>query len=132
MDKITSQGFSLMLCWPTCDLFVRLVSLHNDTERKGKVTEVDGTRCIVSIDNKPAATVYNEWTDGSILKSLGGEKLEGNVLAASTWYVRMREGPLFLSFSLPLVNIDTTTTTTTTTAILWDITLMIQNTRNHL
>lgn len=86
MDTTTSTGFSLLLMWPTVDMFVRLVSLHNDTKMSGTITKIDGSRTIVSIDNKPAAEVYNDWTNGSILTSLGGETLKGNVLAASTCF----------------------------------------------
>ena len=85
-NEISSSGYSLLLCWPTVDLYVRLVSLHNKTPKSGKITEINGTRTIVKIDGKPAASVYNEWTGGSILESLGGEKLEGNVLGASTCF----------------------------------------------
>ena len=29
--------------------------------KSGKITEINGTRTIVKIDGKPAASVYNEW-----------------------------------------------------------------------
>ena len=85
-NSTSSEGYSLLLCWPTVDMYVRLVSLHNKTKNMGEITEVSGSRTIVKIDDKPAASVYNEWTEGSILESLGGERLEGNVLGASTCF----------------------------------------------
>ncbi len=47
------------------------------TDRSGQVTRVDG-RVICEIDNRPAAQVYNEWTDGAIADEL---ERGGNVMS---------------------------------------------------
>jgi hypothetical protein len=47
------------------------------TDRSGKVTRVDG-RVVYTIDNRPAAEVYNEWTNGVIAEEL---KHGGNVMS---------------------------------------------------
>jgi len=93
-ETATSSGFALLLMWPTVEVFVRLSSLHARTEKSGIVTKVahyqadpkpsDPARTILEIDGKAASEVYNAWTNGAILKELGGESLEGNVLSAST------------------------------------------------
>ena len=33
-NEISSSGYSLLLCWPTVDMYVRLVSLHNKTPKR--------------------------------------------------------------------------------------------------
>jgi len=55
------------------------VSGYTASSTRGIVTSVQG-RTIKSINNKPAATVYNEWTKGAIAAQLQG----GVVLSATT------------------------------------------------
>ncbi len=49
------------------------------TQQGGTVTDAS-RRTILTIDNRPAAEVYNEWTNGAIKNSLSG----GNVLGDTT------------------------------------------------
>jgi hypothetical protein len=55
------------------------VSGYTASSTRGVVTSVQG-RTIKSIDGKPAASVYNEWTQGAIAEQLQG----GVVLSATT------------------------------------------------
>jgi hypothetical protein len=47
------------------------VSGYAPTHTKGTVTEANG-RMVKTIDNKPAAQIYNEWTYGAIQEQLKG------------------------------------------------------------
>jgi hypothetical protein len=58
---------------------------YQQTNFKGLVTKAEG-RKLIEIDNKPAAEIYNEWTDGAISQFLDKEKLEPsqNILSVSS------------------------------------------------
>jgi hypothetical protein len=54
---------------------------YNPTSHTGYITKASG-RIIYEIDRRPAAEVYNEWTNGAIADYLDG----GNILSPSTMY----------------------------------------------
>ncbi len=53
------------------------------TNFSGKITRANG-RTLYEIDGKPAARVYNEWTDGAITAALEDHSL--NILGESAWF----------------------------------------------
>ena len=58
------------------------------TDKGGTVTKVDAAnpRTILQIDGRPAGEVYNEWTDGTLVKDLAyDENGVGTVLAPSSF-----------------------------------------------
>lgn len=70
------DGIIVTALSPSRHVFYSFWSGYCPTKRTGTVTESSG-RTIQAIDGRPAARVYNEWTDGIITDFLGG----GNVLA---------------------------------------------------
>jgi hypothetical protein len=112
---VSKNGISLLLMWPSVETFLRLSTLHQrsaNQRKAGVVTAIapsstGKSRVILEIDNRPAAQVYDEWTDGAIGRELilsdigttnvdkeagarrrgsSTTKFTGNVLAASTNY----------------------------------------------
>lgn len=77
--KVYSDGVIVTAMFPSTDAHSFFWSGYYATEHRGTVTEASG-RIIRTIDNRPAAEVYNEWTYGSIQDSLSG----GNVLGDTT------------------------------------------------
>jgi hypothetical protein len=64
-DKITSKGVSIAVLFSSGDIGYAFHSGYEPTEHRGRATRTDG-RILYEIDNRPAAQVYNEWTDGLI------------------------------------------------------------------
>ena len=52
-------------CWPSAEIEVTFASSYRETDFTGIVTDVDGSNTIRTIDNRHAATVYNEWVQRS-------------------------------------------------------------------
>ncbi len=71
----------LMGKWPG-EIQVAFQSGYLPAGKSGTVTQAEG-RIIYSIDNRPAAEVYNEWIDGKISKYL---EQEGVILNETTLY----------------------------------------------
>ncbi len=65
--------------YPSTPLRFAFHSGYSATEHSGVVTKAEG-RTLHEIDGRPAAVVYNEWTDGVIEEHLGG----GNVLSTTS------------------------------------------------
>jgi hypothetical protein len=98
---VFAHGFSVLLIWPTVETYIRLSSLHRMSGKSGTITslstssgDADGSpagtplvRHIKTIDDRPAAEVYNEWTDGSISKELNAAEVAkaAAAKAASHW-----------------------------------------------
>jgi hypothetical protein len=74
-----SDGVVVTAMFPSTGVHSFFWSGYYTTEHRGTVTEAFG-RVIRTIDNRPAAEVYNEWTYGAIKDSLSG----GNVLGDTT------------------------------------------------
>ena len=90
-------GVLLTALRPTVQVAITLTALHAQTRRSGVVTKAgaDG-RTIVEIDGRPAASVYDEWSDGALgaKAALGSESDVGgacNILSESTLYPLARE-----------------------------------------
>jgi len=82
---ITSSGCSFTLCFCSAVVQGQLFTGYNATGKKGVVTQMEGTRKICTIDNRPAIEVYNEWTGGHYTE-LMKTKENSNILAESSLY----------------------------------------------
>jgi len=63
--KLTGAGCSISLCYVSAMVQGQLFTGYNATGKQGIATKCDGLRHILEIDNRPAITVYNEWTGGA-------------------------------------------------------------------
>lgn len=77
--EVYSDGVVVTAMFPSTGVHSFFWSGYYTTEHRGTVTKASG-RTIQTIDDRPAAEVYNEWTYGSVKDSLNG----GNVLADTT------------------------------------------------
>jgi hypothetical protein len=77
--EVYSNSVVVTAMFPSTGAHSFFWSGYYTTEHRGTVTKASG-RTIHTIDNRPAAEVYNEWTYGTIKDSLNG----GNVLADTT------------------------------------------------
>ena len=68
--QATQCGASFVLCWPSVVVHSTFCSGFTPTAHSGLVTRVSRTdpRTIETIDGRPAASVYDEWTDGAVLQ----------------------------------------------------------------
>ncbi|MBN1276048.1 MAG: FIST C-terminal domain-containing protein [Deltaproteobacteria bacterium] len=64
-DTLLRDGISIAALFPSGDVSYSFHSGYEPTRSTGKATHVSG-RILHEIDGRPAATVYNEWTDGLI------------------------------------------------------------------
>ncbi len=78
-NAIASEGFVLIGFSSSKRIFGSFVTGYTPTNTSGKVTAAHG-RVLETIDGRPAAAVYNEWTNGSIQAQLQG----GVVLSVTT------------------------------------------------
>jgi len=85
-DRSMKEGVLVVAMYPECEVSVSFHSGYAPTDHKGVVTAAEG-RILKMIDNKPAAEVYNQWTNGLIDPWMNG----GNILAASTFRPLGRE-----------------------------------------
>ena len=67
--------------YPSEGVCMSFHSGYSPSDKTGIVTKVDG-RTLYEIDGKPAAEVYNKWTNGAVDEFMNG----GNVLAATSLY----------------------------------------------
>lgn len=79
--SVYSNAIVVTAMFPSTEISTCFRSGYQATDFHGVVTKASG-RIIHTIDHKPAAEVYNEWTGGVIKESLGG----GNVLRLTTLY----------------------------------------------
>ncbi len=85
-DGVTTNNIVVTAMYPSKKISFAFHSGYWATETKGIMTKANG-RVLAEIDGRPAADVYNEWTDGLISDRLRG----GNVLADSTLFPLSRE-----------------------------------------
>lgn len=86
--KIAVDAISLAVFFPSTSLSWSFQSGYVPTINSGIVTKAEG-RCIYEIDNLPAATVYNDWTNGLLTDAISsGDK---SILATSTFQPLGRE-----------------------------------------
>jgi hypothetical protein len=76
---VYSNGVVVTAMYPSTGVHYAFRSGYFPTDHSGTVTQAAG-RTVYTIDDRPAAQVYNEWTNGVIKDSMGG----GNVLGATT------------------------------------------------
>ena len=70
-DETLSPGVVITVIYTDFGTTSSFQSGYSPTGMHGRVTEAEGRR-LVSIDGRPAAQVYNEWTDGLITGALNG------------------------------------------------------------
>lgn len=79
-ETVCGAGFAMAVCdWPW-KIGTNYQAGYLPTAKRGKVTAASG-RTLLTIDGRPAAEVYNEWSEGHIAAEL---KSGGNVLAKTT------------------------------------------------
>lgn len=78
--RCEENGALVIVFYPECAVATAFHSGYAPTEHSGVVTAVDG-RVIHTIDNQPAAQVYNGWLGGKLDGKLSG----GNVLQDTTF-----------------------------------------------
>ena len=76
----TQDGILIIAMYPDCKIGFSLHSGYAASEFSGIVTKADG-RIIYTINDLPAAQVYNQWSDGLIDNQLSG----GNILQETTF-----------------------------------------------
>lgn len=64
-DKVYGNGISLTVIFTELKVAHAFEGAYLRTEKRAFITKAEG-RTIYEIDNRPAAEVYNEWTDGLI------------------------------------------------------------------
>ncbi|GIX42642.1 MAG: histidine kinase [Leptospiraceae bacterium] len=77
-DEIVTEGF-LLVGFKAQQIYGAFLGGYLPTDKKGIVTKASG-RVIYEIDHKPAAEVYNKWTNGAIQEYLDN----GGVILAPT------------------------------------------------
>ncbi|MEM7801141.1 MAG: FIST N-terminal domain-containing protein [Chloroflexota bacterium] len=78
-DRFMSNGVTVTAMYPSVETYVAFHSGYSTTEFSGVVTKASG-RSLEEINGRPAAEVYNEWTNGLLNGYLNG----GNILAQTT------------------------------------------------
>jgi len=86
-QQVFDNAIVVSVFYPSVDISYAFHSGYNPTEISGKVTGAKG-RILSSIDNRPAAEVYNEWTGGLIEDELAAA---GTVLSSTTFSPLGRE-----------------------------------------
>ena len=99
--QVLRNGVVVTAMYPSRPMRYAFDSSYVPTSHKGIITKASG-RKVYEIDHRPAADVYNEWTNGAIRDYLDG----GNILSASTLYPLGRtaiwsEGAVFYQLSHP-------------------------------
>lgn len=105
-DKIYSNGVALTAVFTDLKINWTYESGYNRTENRGIITKAK-ERIIYEIDNKPAAEVYNQWTEGLVDKKL---KTGGSILAETTFYplakiIQGKTEPYYLSIHPLSINL---------------------------
>lgn len=72
-ETVHANGFALATLFPSCEIGYAFHSGYEPTDNSGTATRVEGRR-LFEIDGKPAAKVYDEWSNGliSAILSEGG------------------------------------------------------------
>ena len=79
-DQIYPQGIVLSLIYTSAQIVTQFSAGYQIADAKGVITE-GAQRLLKTIDDLPAAEVYNEWCEGALSDYLP----QGNILAASTF-----------------------------------------------
>ncbi|MEN6520610.1 MAG: FIST N-terminal domain-containing protein [Armatimonadota bacterium] len=78
--RVYDDALSVAVMFPSVPVGYSFIGGYSPTDISGTVTRCDG-RILYEIDNRPAALVYNEWTNGVIHDFL---PTGGNALAAAS------------------------------------------------
>ena len=78
--QVYQDAVVVTVLFPSTEVMFAFHSGYEPSEVKGRVTRAEG-RVLYEIDGRPAAQVYNEWTEGTIAHALPAG---GNVLALTT------------------------------------------------
>lgn len=84
--KVLSNGVVLSAMVPSRPVRMAFESSYDPTDHFGYATKTNG-RVLHAINGRPAAEVYNEWTNGAISNFMQG----GNILMTTTLYPLGRE-----------------------------------------
>jgi len=88
-DEVYNNGVVLAAVYTDLKIGTHHEFGYKTTEHRGIATKVDG-RKILEIDNRPAADVYDEWTEGFFAEKVQKARDEGedsvNILAEATFY----------------------------------------------
>ncbi len=85
-DKVYSNGVSLTAVFTDLKVGSAFEAGYLVSENEGNITRADG-RIIYEIDNKLAAEVYNNWTNGEVIgEALESSEGEITILSESTFY----------------------------------------------
>jgi hypothetical protein len=79
--QVLHDGVAVTAMYPSKPVCYAFDNSYTPTQHSGVITKASG-RTIYTINHRPAAEVYNEWTNGAISAYLEG----GNILAPSTLY----------------------------------------------
>ncbi|QDG52835.1 hypothetical protein FIV42_19415 [Persicimonas caeni] len=85
--EVSSNAVVVTAMFPSSQVGFSFHSGYEPTGHTGTVTRADD-RILYEIDGRPAAEVYNEWTDGAVSDELDGG---GNVLAKTSLHPLGRE-----------------------------------------
>lgn len=80
-DHVLRNGVVITAMYPSRPIRYAFDNSYTPTSHEGIITKASG-RTIYEINHRPAADVYNEWTQGAIADYLEG----GNILSQSTLY----------------------------------------------
>ncbi|MBN2003677.1 MAG: FIST C-terminal domain-containing protein [Anaerolineae bacterium] len=79
--QVLRHGVVVTAMYPSKPIRYAFDSSYTPTAHTGIITKASG-RTVYKIDHRPAAEVYNEWTNGVIAEYMDG----GNILAPTTLY----------------------------------------------
>ena len=79
-NESTTDGVAVTVMFPSVEISYTFQSGYSPTSISGTVTKAAG-RVVYEIDNRPAAEVYNEWSEGGIDKAINDG---GRVLAETS------------------------------------------------
>lgn len=86
-EEIYQDGIAVAVIYASQAIGYAFHNGYIPTEQAGIVTKTTG-RIVNTIDNKPAAELYNQWSEGMIQSALG---TESNILVLSTFHPLGRE-----------------------------------------
>ena len=82
---VVSNGVSFVIARCSAQLKGLAFTGYSATPKMGTVTKMNGPRHIITIDNKPAGQVYDDWTSGHF-RDLWADPEDSNILGPSSVY----------------------------------------------
>jgi len=101
--QLEKAGVSIAALYPSGEIAYAFHSGYEPTPHRGRVTRAEG-RTLYEIDERPAARVYNEWTDGLItdILSQGGSMVPTASFSPIGQPLSRVEGISFFRLSYPV------------------------------